>query len=67
MKKTLFLLAGLALATVCTKAQSVDEGIKDLAYGKNQSGRNALQQAVNKNPTRSRHILVGPVYVGARL
>jgi len=56
MNKTLFLMAGLALATVCTKAQSVDEGIKDLAYGKNQSGKNILQQAVTKNPKDGRAI-----------
>src|SRR3954449_4276930 len=56
MKKTLFLLAGIAFVTVCTKAQSVDEGIRDLAYGKNQSGKNILQQAVTKNPKDGRAI-----------
>ncbi len=56
MKKTLFLLTGLALATVCTKAQSVDEGIKNLFYGKNQSAKNAFQQAVTKNPKDGRAI-----------
>src|SRR5689334_537107 len=56
MKKTLFLLAGLAFATICIKTQSVDEGIKDLLYGKTQSAKNALQQAVTKNPKDGRAI-----------
>lgn len=56
MKKTLFLLAGLALATVCTKAQSIDDGVKNLYYGKTQSARNAFQQAVDKNPKDGRAI-----------
>ena len=56
MKKTLFLLAGLALATICANAQSVEEGIKDLYYGKTQSAKNAFQQVVNKNSKDGRAI-----------
>ncbi len=56
MKKTLFLLAGLALATVCTKAQSVDEGIKFLYFGKTQSARQSLQKVVDKNPKDGRAV-----------
>jgi len=56
MKKTLFLMAGLALATICTKAQSVEDGIKNLYYGKTQSAKNAFQQVVSKNPKDGRAI-----------
>ncbi|TKK68634.1 hypothetical protein FC093_10990 [Ilyomonas limi] len=56
MKKTLFLVLGLALATVCTRAQSIDEGIKDLYYGKTQSARTAFQKVVDKNPKDGRAI-----------
>jgi len=56
MKKALFLLVGFALVTICTKAQSIDEGIKDLYYGKTQSARNVFQQLVNKNPKDGRAI-----------
>src|SRR5690349_23167609 len=56
MKKTLFLLMGLTLATVCSIAQSVDDGIKFLNYGKVKSAKDALQKAVDKNPKDGRAV-----------
>ncbi len=56
MKKALFLMAGLALTSVFTKAQSVEDGINFLYYGKNKSAKDALQKVVAKNPKDGRAV-----------
>ncbi len=56
MKKTILSAACIVLATAFTHAQSVDDGIKFLYYGKDKSAKDALQQVVNKNPKDGRSI-----------
>ena len=56
MKKTILSIACVVLATAFTMAQSVDDGIKFLYYGKDKSAKDALQQVVNKNPKDGRAI-----------
>ena len=56
MKKTILSVACIVLAAAFAKAQSVEDGIKFLYYGKNKSAKDALQQAVNKNPKDGRAI-----------
>lgn len=56
MKKTIFLLAGLVLTSAFAMAQSVDDGIKFLYYGKNKSAQDALQKVVDKNAKDGRAI-----------
>ncbi len=56
MKKTILSVACIVLAAAFVKAQSVDDGIKFLYYGKNKSAKDAFQQTVNKNPKDGRAI-----------
>ena len=56
MKKTILSVACIVLAAAFAKAQSVDDGIKFLYYGKDKSAKDALQQAVTKNPKDGRAI-----------
>ncbi len=56
MKKTILSVACIVLAAAFTKAQSVDDGIKFLYYGKDKSAKDALQQAVTKNPKDGRAV-----------
>ncbi len=56
MKKTVLSIACIVLATAFTMAQSVDDGIKFLYYGKDKSAKDALQKVVDKNPKDGRAI-----------
>ncbi len=56
MKKTILSFACIVLATAFVQAQSVDDGIKFLYYGKDKSAKDALQNVVNKNPKDGRAI-----------
>lgn len=56
MKKTILSIACIVLATAFATAQSVDDGIKYLYYGKDKSAKDALQQVVSKNPKDGRAI-----------
>ncbi len=50
MKKTVLSFACIVLAASLAVAQSVDDGVKFLYYGKNKSAKDALQKVVDKNP-----------------
>ena len=56
MKKTILSIACIVLATAFATAQSVDDGIRYLYYGKDKSAKDALQQVVSKNPKDGRSI-----------
>ena len=56
MKKTILSIACIVLVSASTMAQSVDDGIKFLYYGKDKSAKDALQQVVDKNPKDGRAV-----------
>jgi len=56
MKKSFLLIACIVFATAYTMAQSVDEGIKFLYYGKDKSAKDVLQKVVDKNPKDGRAV-----------
>ncbi|MDQ2753463.1 MAG: hypothetical protein M3R72_10620, partial [Bacteroidota bacterium] len=56
MKKTILSAACIVLATAFVQAQSVDDGIRFLYYGKDKSAKDALQTVVSKNPKDGRAI-----------
>src|SRR5215210_1296114 len=49
MKKTILIILTLVLTTAYAMAQSVDEAIRFLYYGKNKSARETLQKIVSGN------------------
>lgn len=64
MKKTVLSFACIVLAASLATAQSVDDGIKFLYYGKNKSAKDALQKVVDKNQKDGRAVYwLGQAYL----
>ncbi len=56
MKKTILSIACIVLAATITMAQSVEDGISSLYYGKDKTAKETLQKVVDKNPKDGRAI-----------
>lgn len=67
MKKTILSFACIVLAASLATAQSVDDGIKALYYGKNTTAKNDFQAVVSKNPKDGRAVYwLGQAYLADR-